>query len=108
MFTQASSMLQAIIIFIECQVVAVLFALVGGSAIDVFYNNMVNTGLMDISGEFGNFSTVNLLIGIFYIICVSTCLYGIFILGLTIYHQYILDDGEEEESGDQIYTGDDY
>ena len=105
MFTSANSMMEALVIFISCQIMAVLFALVGGAIIDVFYNAMVNSGWMDISGPFGNFDPVNIVIGLYYLFCTFICLYGIFILALTIYHKYVLD---EEEDEDAVYTGDDY
>lgn len=105
-FTAAKTMLDALILFAICELMALTFALVGGAVIDTFYEAMVSSGLMNIPGGWGDFTTLDYLIGLYYVSCICVCLYGVLILFLTIYHKYIVEEDEEEDTA--VYTGGNY
>ena len=54
-FTAAKTMLDALILFAICELMALTFALVGGAVIDTFYEAMVSSGLMNMPGGWGRF-----------------------------------------------------
>ena len=107
-FTSASTLGAAFVIMAICQVLAITLAVIGGAFIDMFYDAMILSGILNIPGSLGDFSTLHYLIGLYYMACIGLALYGIFVVGMTVYHKYIVQDDEEEEEETTTYTGGNY
>ena len=95
-FTSADSMMTAIGIFFTCCFVGLFLALIGGLALDIWYEAMLNAGWFNLPAEYET-GLLDFLIGLFYTGCICIPLYGLYILALTIYHQYVVEDDEDEE-----------
>lgn len=108
-FTGASSMRAAIVLFFTSLLLGAGLILVGGLVLDTWYNAMQEMGWFDLPAEWDSTNVLNFLMRLFYFGGVAISLYGIFVLVVTIYHKYVLDDDEEDEDGDDMsnmtYTG---
>lgn len=103
-FTSADSMMKAIGIFFGCLFAGLFLALVGGLTLDVWYEGMRAAGWFSLPAEYET-NLLPFLMGLFYTCCVCIPLYGLYILILTIYHQYIVEDNSEDEEYTSSYLG---
>ena len=103
-FTSADSMMTAICIFFTSLFCGLFLALVGGLVLDVWYEGMRAAGWFSIPAEYET-NLLPFLMGLFYTGCVCIPLYGLYILILTIYHQYIVEDNSEDEEYSSSYLG---
>lgn len=104
--TKPHTMLAGIIAFFMTEVVALATAVVGGSIIDIVEVQLVQAGMVDVPAEWSP-DAYKLLINIFYVMPYVISLLGLFILFVTIYQRYGIDQEEEEyeedEYGNKIY-----
>ena len=103
-FTSADSMMTAIGIFFGCLFAGLFLALVGGLTLDVWYEAMRAAGWFSLPAEYET-NLLPFLMGLFYTGCVCIPLYGLYILILTIYHQYIVEGEEETDYTVSSYLG---
>lgn len=105
MFTPADSMGKAVGLFFASVFSGLFLAIVGGLVIDVTYSALLNAGFFNLPPEYET-NLLSFLINMFYVCCVCIPLYGVYIMVITIYHQYVVQDGEDEDDSESsMYLG---
>lgn len=97
MFTPADSMAKAVGIFFASVFCGLFLAIIGGLVIDVTYSALLNAGFFNLPPEYET-NLLSFLINMFYVCCVCIPLYGVYVMVITIYHQYFIEDEEEDNS----------
>jgi len=107
--TRPHTMLAGVITFFICEIIALSTAVIGGSTLDILEVQMAQAGMLDVPEKW-NPDAYKPLINIFYICPYIMSLLGLFVLFITIFQRYGIDQSEDEEyydnQGNQIiYNG---
>lgn len=97
-------MAKAVGLFFTAVFCGLFLAIIGGLVIDVTYSALLNAGWFNLPPEYET-NLLSFLINMFYVCCIAIPLYGVYIMVITIYHQYVVQDGEDEEDESSMYLG---